>query len=148
MTCSGCGRKFESADRVCPYCGASNAAASGGVVRTSTVLISSGRTAAVYRSVREVPDALRKKLLRSTSGLNAATILIADRRGREELAKAIRRLPAQAQGKLMKSLFGESADGSPVRWLDARRRKLAGAALAMMTALVVWLAATWPWGGN
>ena len=56
----------------------------------STILISAGATDGVYRNVKEVPPPLRKQLLKSTSGLNAATILIADRRGRHELAKAIR----------------------------------------------------------
>ncbi len=37
----------------------------------------------------EVPPALRRKLEQSTSGMNAATILIADRNGREELMKAL-----------------------------------------------------------
>ena len=35
----------------------------------------------VYRSVEEVPDPLKRQLLRSTNGLNSATIVIADRRG-------------------------------------------------------------------
>jgi hypothetical protein len=36
---------------------------------------------------------MRKRLLRSTNGLNSATIVIADRQGRKEIAKAIRSLP-------------------------------------------------------
>jgi hypothetical protein len=43
--------------------------------------------------VEEVPDALKRELLRSTNGLNSATIVIADRQGRKEIAKAIRNLP-------------------------------------------------------
>jgi len=50
----------------------------------------------VYRSVDEVPEALKRQLLRSTNGLNSATIVIADRQGRKEIAKAIRSLPAPA----------------------------------------------------
>ncbi len=60
------------------------------MLKSSTILISAGDTDAVYRSVKEVPAPLRRKLLKSTNGLNAATILIADRKGREEIARAIR----------------------------------------------------------
>jgi hypothetical protein len=63
-----------------------------GIMKCSMILISSGETEAVYRSVQDVPLPLRRKLLKSTSGLNSATILIADRRGREEIARAMRNL--------------------------------------------------------
>jgi hypothetical protein len=62
-------------------------------VKTSTILISAGELQNVYRSVEEVPDSLKRQLVRSTSGLNSATIVIADREGRKEIAKAIRNLP-------------------------------------------------------
>src|SRR5258708_39817059 len=65
-----------------------------GVVKTSTILIASGERRRVYRSVEEVPDALKRQLISSTNGLNSATIVIADRQGRKEIAKAIRNLPA------------------------------------------------------
>ena len=58
------------------------------------VLISVGETEAVYRSVKDVPAPLRRKLLKCTNGLNAATILIADQRGREEIARAMQNLPS------------------------------------------------------
>ena len=35
--------------------------------------------------------------MESTNGSNSATILIADRRGREEIAKLVRKLPGSAQ---------------------------------------------------
>jgi hypothetical protein len=65
-----------------------------GVVKTSTIMISSGGARTVYRSVDDVPDPLKGQLLRSTNGLNSATIVIADRQGRKEIAKAIRSLPS------------------------------------------------------
>src|SRR4051794_8001487 len=89
MTCPECNRKFEGNPGVCPRCGAMK-----GVVKTSTILISAGETRTVYRSVEDVPDPLKRQLLRSTNGLNSATIVIADRQGRKEIAKAIRSLPA------------------------------------------------------
>jgi len=63
------------------------------MLKTSTILISSNDTESVYRSVRDIPEPLRKKLLRSTSGLNARTILIADRRGQQQIARALQSLP-------------------------------------------------------
>src|SRR5437773_3428672 len=89
MICPECNRKFEGASGVCPRCGARK-----GVIKSSTILISSGETRTVYRSVEDVPDRLKRQLLRSTNGLNSATIVIADRQGRKEIAKAIRSLPA------------------------------------------------------
>jgi hypothetical protein len=46
----------------------------------------------VYRSVEEIPPPLRNKLLQSTNNPNSRTILIADRRGRKEIANAMRQL--------------------------------------------------------
>jgi hypothetical protein len=87
MMCPDCNRSFEGVS--CPRCGPVK-----GVVKTSTILISAGEMRNIYRSVEEVPDSLKRQLLRSTNGLNSATIVIADREGRKEIAKAIRNLPA------------------------------------------------------
>jgi hypothetical protein len=59
-----------------------------GTVKTSAILIADGRRTAFYRSVEDVPPALRRKLAESTAGSNAATVLIADRRGAQELLRA------------------------------------------------------------
>ena len=88
MICPECNQSFEGQAGSCPRCGAAR-----GVVKTSTILISSGETKKVYRSVDDVPDSLREQLVKSTNGLNSATIVIADRQGRKEIAKAIRNLP-------------------------------------------------------
>jgi len=53
-------------------------------LKSSTIFISVGNKTEVYRSVEDVPPALRKKLDQSTNGINSATILIADRKGKEE----------------------------------------------------------------
>src|SRR5918912_3939178 len=63
-------------------------------VKTSTIFISVGSKTKVYRSVDDVPPKLRRKLQESTTGINAATILIADRKGREEIVKALQGLPS------------------------------------------------------
>jgi len=59
-------------------------------LKSSTIFISVGDKTRVYRSVEDVPPPLRKKLEQSTNGIHSATILIADRRGREEILRAIR----------------------------------------------------------
>jgi len=94
MLCPGCNRSFEGNAGTCPRCGAVK-----GVVKTSTILIASGEQRGVYRSVEEMPDALKRELIRSTNGLNSATIVIADRQGRKEIAKAIRNLPGAVNAR-------------------------------------------------
>jgi hypothetical protein len=146
MICRRCHRRFANRrDGVCPHCGESNSAPSSGIVKTSTILISAEGTDAVYRSVADVPDPLRAKLLKSTNGLNSATVLIADRRGKEELAKAIRRLPNNVQPKLLQALFGTSPEGTIAKFLQEHRRGVLGTLLAALTLLNLWWVVTRKW---
>ncbi len=69
-------------------------------LKSSTIFISVGNKTEVYRSVADVPPPLRKKLEQSTNGINSATILIADRKGKEEIVRAIRGLPSNLRSKL------------------------------------------------
>jgi len=96
MTCSNCRKKMERDERRCPHCG--EPARLKGTFQTSTVLISAGGEDLIYRSVDEVPLRLRTRLMRSTNSSNSGTILIADRRGRKEIARAMRKVPAPASG--------------------------------------------------
>jgi hypothetical protein len=91
MTCPNCGKRYPNRVGKCPKCGRTS---DSGLFQTSTVLISASDVEGVYRSVQEVPEALRSRLLKSTNGTNSATILIADRKGREEIARAMREVPA------------------------------------------------------
>ncbi len=59
-----------------------------GTVKTRTILIASRGKMRVYQATEDVPPALRKQLLKSTSGTNCGTVLIADRRGLQELVRA------------------------------------------------------------
>ena len=120
MICPECRRSFEGVS--CPRCGAVK-----GVVKTSTILISAGEMRSVYRSVEEVPDLLKQQLLRSTNGLNSATIVIADREGRKEIAKAIRNLPTSGQAPKPASSK-----------LRPRILHLIGAVLLLTAAVVIW----------
>jgi len=78
-------------------------------LKSSTIFISVGNKTEVYRSVADVPPSLRKKLEQSTNGINSATILIADRKGKEEIVRAIRGLPSNLRSKLSTSLREDAA---------------------------------------
>lgn len=133
-TCSKCLKSFDSEHMKCPHCG--EPAAESGVFQTSSVLISAGGADLVYRSVDEVPAPLRSKLLKFTNSSNSATILIADRRGRKEVAKAVRALPGPAQKRLAHSLISSRAESARM-WLQAGRRRLILALLLLLTAAAV-----------
>jgi hypothetical protein len=77
-------------------------------LKSSTIFISVGNKTEVYRSVDDVPPSLRKKLEQSTNGINSATILIADRKGKEEIVRAIRGLPSSLRSRLTSSLRNEA----------------------------------------
>ena len=134
MKCHRCHKDFADEETRCPHCGGANASAAG-VFQTSTVLICSGGAEHVYRSVEEVPVRLRTRLEKSTNSANSATILIADRRGRSEIARAFRGLPEAAQRRLMRAIAGSPAGANR---LTPRRRK---ALLALLLMLVVTLIA-------
>ena len=116
MLCPSCQRPIESVTEAqCPHCGAKLMGRSSGVVKSSVILISAGGLDGVYRSVEEVPLALRGKLQKTTNGLNSATILIADRRGRTELARALRRIP---RGTSENSRSGQFLTQAQYRWIS------------------------------
>jgi hypothetical protein len=83
-------------------------------VKTSTIFIAKGGRTKVYHSVDEVPGRLRDELERSTNGFQSATILIADRKGREELIRALNGLPSSLRTRLASSLA--PAQAASRRW--------------------------------
>jgi hypothetical protein len=96
-------------------------------------MISAGGSEHVYRSVDEVPAPLRTQLLKCTNGGNSATILIADRRGRAEIARAMRNLPGAAQRRLMRAMLGQEDAAAVTGWLTPARRK----ALFVVVAVIL-----------
>ncbi len=114
-----------------------------GILKTSTILISSDDTDGSYRSMRDVPPKLRKKLIECTSSSNAATILIADRAGREQISSAIRNLPGPERRKLENTALGSilsgDADeaGAPSPWRTSVAQA-AGAAIAIAGSVMAW----------
>jgi hypothetical protein len=128
MICPDCNRSFNEEDGVCPRCGERK-----GIVKTSTIFISAGEIESVYRSVEDVPDPLKRQLIRSTNGLNSATIVIADRQGRKEIARAIRNLPAPEANR-------PPAQPEPLEArIGPRVLHSIGALLLVVAAGVVWL---------
>lgn len=85
MTCPHCFTALEPGSTLCPQCGIRVIRNVSALMRTSAVWISSGESRKFYGSLREVPDALRKKLVECTNGANSGTIVIADRGGRDRL---------------------------------------------------------------
>ena len=135
MTCTRCRKEFAASAASCPHCGTRNSAASG-VFQTSTVLIATEGADRVYRSVDEVPARLRSRLLKTTNGANSATILIADRKGRKEIDKAMRKLPGPSQRRLVHSILSGETRVDPLAWLTPRLRKWIGAAVALLALAV------------
>ena len=143
MTCKRCRKGFDEAEPRCPHCGEPNRAASG-VFQTSTVLISERGRDRVYRSVEDVPARLRARLQRSTSGSNAATILIADRGGRREISKAMRNLPKPSQ-RLLHSILSGEAPAKAWAWLTPVCRKTIVAAVLFLALSLIALAFLHRW---
>jgi hypothetical protein len=104
-------------------------------LKSSTIFISVGNKTEVYRSVNDVPPPLRKQLEQSTSGIHSATILIADRKGKEEIVRAVRGLPSG----LRSSLRNEAAGEKPATGWRAIRQYWIELALPPAIGVAVWL---------
>jgi len=109
-------------------------------LKSSTIFISVGNKTEVFRSVEDVPPSLRKRLEQSTNGINSATILIADRKGKEEIVRAIRGLPSGLRSRLTTSLHKESRQQPRAldRWI-LLSQQWAETLLPAVLGLAVWL---------
>ncbi|HWR54615.1 MAG TPA: hypothetical protein VN428_26135 [Bryobacteraceae bacterium] len=58
-----------------------------GTIKTRTIFIATRGKTALYHAIEDIPPGLRKKLVKSTTGVNSGTVLIADRRGLQELVR-------------------------------------------------------------
>jgi len=138
MRCSKCSGDLDTNQRKCPRCGEPVVAHRiAGTLKTSTILISADNTKGVYRSVEDVPEPLRKKLLRSTNSLNSRTMLIADRRGRQEIARALKKLPGASQRRLSNALAGQPS--KPRSFPKVGVAQAIGILLAGIAGVAVWM---------
>ena len=110
-----------------------------GTVKTSTILIGSGGSFSVYRKIEEVPARLRSKLVKSTAGSNAGTVLIADRRGAQKLLRAnIQAVAERGAGRASRLLSGGR--------MFVRAHWQASALIAFLASALLWtLAACFGW---
>jgi hypothetical protein len=112
-------------------------------VKSSTIFISVGDKTRVYRSVEDVPADLRQKLIESTNGMNSATVLIADRGGREEIVRALRGLPSGVQSRLASTMAARRRDsGSKGRTFRFTWQQCAEILLPSLLGLAAWLLLT------
>ena len=117
-------------------------------VKTSTIFIAKGGQTQVYRSFGEIPAKLRKELEESTNSFNSATILIADRRGRAEIVKALNGMPSSLRSRLANSLTPRPAAQESAGGMESKaapmllfvRRNWLEITLPAAVALIVWAA--------
>jgi len=96
-------------------------------VRTSVILVAVDSRLEAYSSLEDLPAELREKLVESTSGDDAATILIADRKGRDAILRSLRKRILVRRRRV------------PGGWL----RTWGAILLSGAAGLTVWLVATW-----
>lgn len=95
-------------------------------VRTSVILVAVDDRIEAYSSIEDLPVELREKLIESTSGNDAATLVIADRKGRDAVLRSLgKRIVARRR--------------VPGGWL----RTWGAILLSGAAGLAVWLVATW-----
>jgi len=156
MNCPYCLIEYDPKHgQQCPHCGCNDPdddMERSGVLRTSTILIAAGKGGSVlYRSVEEVPEPLRRILVESTNGQNSGTIYIADQRGRERIALALRNLPGAGRSHdeaLAPVLTRFSAGLTPPAPSCRRARVSLSALLCASMILVITGAMIWLVGGR
>jgi hypothetical protein len=106
----------------------------------STVFVSMGGTTKVYPSIDEVPAEVRRKLTARAGEWESATIVIADRQGREEVVRALR---GQDSAVTLRILNESDASQETIlsRTLDwvYRRRHWLALSSALAIAALTWL---------
>jgi hypothetical protein len=108
--------------------------------RSATIFVANTEGTKVFRSVDEVPPELRRQLMETTRGENSATILIADKRGREELVRALQGRDSEIRCRLVDTLRAKQPENarpagrfstlkSPRAWLEFLLPVVIGASL-------------------
>ena len=89
MVCPYCEFEFGSPASQCPECGIRIVRQVSGIIKISTVMIGAGNQNRIYRSVQDVPEPLRQRLIDTTSSENSGMIVIADRAGKEQWTEVV-----------------------------------------------------------
>jgi hypothetical protein len=111
-------------------------------LKTSTIFVTVGRHTHVYRSIDDLPESLRGRLQKTTTGSNSATILIADRRGKEELVRAIQGRPSSIPLRLTEEARRKRAHQDRVDRARARRYYLEIGLIGIL-AMLLWSIVAW-----
>ena len=106
-------------------------------LKSSTVFVAVNEETRVFRSVDEVPPEWRRKFERAKGGLKPQTILIADRKGREELMRAVQGQPSLVRTRWTAPRLS-AAEPEIHRWTP--QQIAIEAAFAAVVALSVWAA--------
>lgn len=136
MTCPKCHSEFSGEAGICPECGVSLLRNVSGVMKTSVVMISAGGERGFYRSVQDVPEALRKQLLETTTSLNSGTIVIADRAGKEQITQVLARREANSEPDPPPQTVETEIEPTPVRAHRVAWLAWAGMALVLVLAVI------------
>ena len=111
-------------------------------IRTSTILVGLKTKTEVYRSLKELPPRLRKKLIESTSGSNSGTILIADRGGRDEIVRSVQGRPSGVQTRVGATVASQRLEKVTTSRISEVRRVWPELLLLFLLALVIWVVFT------
>jgi hypothetical protein len=111
-------------------------------IRTSTILVGLKTKTEVYRSLKELPPRLRKKLIESTSGSNSGTILIADRGGRDEIVRSVQGQPSGVQTRVGATVASRRLEKVTTSRISDVRRVWPELLLLFLLALVIWVVFT------
>jgi len=112
--------------------------------KTSTILVSTGGKLRSFRTLEEIPEQVRQRLIRSTSGPYSATLLIADEAGRQEVLRSLRGQPSAVESRWMRSFSSPSESARPAQAeVGQRWRRVAEVALLAGIGLCLWLLAAW-----
>ena len=107
-------------------------------LRSSTVFVAVDEETRVFRSVDEVPPEWRRKFERPKGGLKPQTILIADRKGREELMRAVQGQPSLVRTRWTAPRIAAAVEPEIHRWTP--QQIAIEAAFAAVVGVSVWAA--------
>ena len=120
-------------------------------LRCATVYVAEGEDTLIYRSLDEMPPRVRRRVLSGSHSAGVATIFIANRGGREELARRLRGLPSRIKTRVEASVdtppvavpkieppsFASFADEGRIRPI-VRHAVLLAAGFGLLTVLLTW----------